>query len=136
MREGHYPTCFEVARVVPVFKVDDPTLFSNYRPVSVLPVLSQIFERVLYARLTDFLVKQNVVIPIQYGFRAGHSATMAITDMVKKVKKAWAEKSVALGVFIDLKKAFDTVDHTILLEKMKFYGVRGERAKLLESYLS
>ena len=77
-----------------MFKADDPTLFSNYRPVSVLPVLSQIFERVLYARLTDFLVKQNVVIPIQYGFRAGHSTTMAITDMVKKVKKAWAEKSV------------------------------------------
>ena len=136
MREGHYPTCFKVARVVPVFKVDDPTLFSNYRPVSVLPVLSQIFERILYARLTDFLVKQDVVIPNQYGFRAGHSTTMAITDMVEKVKKAWAEKSVALGDFIDLKKAFDTVDHTILLEKMKFYGVRGERAKLLESYLS
>ena len=136
MREGYYPSCFKVARVVPVFKAEDPTLFSNYRPVSVLPVLSQIFERVICARLANFFVEQDVIIPNQYGFRAGHSTTMAITDMVEKVRKAWGEKSVALGVFIDLKKAFDTVDHTILLEKLRYYGVRGETSKLLESYLS
>ena len=136
MREGHYPTGFKVSRVVPVFKAEDPTLFSNYRPVSILPVLSQIFERVIYARLSSFFEKHNVITPSQYGFRAGHSTTMAIQDMVEKVRGAWEEKKVALGVFIDLKKAFDTVDHEILLEKLNFYGVRGEAIKLLKSYLS
>ena len=96
MREGHFPECFKVARVVPVFKTEDPTLFSNYRPVSLLPVLSQIFERVLATRLTNFFEKHNVIIPGQYGFRTGHSTTMAILDMVEKIRGAWAEKSVAL----------------------------------------
>ena len=66
MRDGHYPACFKVARVVPVFKGEDPTVFSNYRPVSVLPVLSQLFEKVIQARLVGFLNRHRVVIPGQY----------------------------------------------------------------------
>ena len=77
IRGGLYPGCFKVARVVPVFKGEDPTEFANYRPVSVLPVLSQIFERVLRSRLVAFLDRQGVIIPGQYGFRAGHSTAMA-----------------------------------------------------------
>ena len=121
--------------MVPIFKSEDPTKFSNYRPVAVLPVLSQIFERVLKARLTEFLDKQGVIIPGQYGFRKGHSTSMAILDMVEKVRSAWAQKNKALGVFIGLKKAFDTVDHCILLSKLDHYGIRGNTLKLLESFL-
>ena len=135
MREGHYPECFKVAKVVPVFKAEDPTKFSNYRPVSVLPVLSQVFERILKLRLVQFFGKHQIIIPNQYGFRAGHSTAMAILDMVEKVRSAWAEKDAALGVFIDLKKAFDTVDHGLLLQKLDHYGIRNQTLKILESYL-
>ena len=93
MREGHYPSCFKIARVVPVFKSEDPTQFSNYRPVSVLPVLSQIFERVLKVRLVNFLENQKVIIPGQYGFRTAHSTDMAIIDMVKSEVSMGREES-------------------------------------------
>ena len=135
MREGYYPTCFKVARVVPVFKAEDPTEFSNYRPVSVLPVLSQVFEKVIRSRLVRFLDRNKVTIPGQYGFRSGHSTAMAILDMVEKIRGAWEKGNVALGVLIDLKKAFDTVDHSILLAKLDHYGVRGTAHKLMSSYL-
>ena len=122
LREGHYPACFKVARVVPVFKAEDPTEFSNYRPVSVLPILSQIFEKVIKTRLMNFLDRNKVIIPSQYGFRAGHSTAMALSDMVERIRGAWNRGNKALGIFLDLKKAFDTVDHEILLEKFSTMG--------------
>jgi hypothetical protein len=134
IRGGHYLAFFEVERVTPVFKSEDSTEFSNYRQISVLPVLSQVFERVLQVRLLEFLDVQGVINPGQYGFRAGHSTAMAVQDM-ERVRGAWNSKKAALGVFIDLKKAFDTVDHGILLAKLEHYGVRGNMLRLLGSYL-
>ena len=98
MREGHYPACFKVARVVPIFKGkgEDPTDFAGYRPVSVLPVLSQLFERVLQARLVGFVERQGVLTDGQYGFRSGHSMAMAVLDMVERVRGAWGRGGVAM----------------------------------------
>jgi hypothetical protein len=109
--------------------------FSNYQPISVLPVLSQVFERVLQVRLLEFLDMQGVINPGQYGFRAGYSTAMAVQDMVKRVRGAWNSKRAVLGAFIDLRKAFDTVGHRILLGKFEHYGVREEVLRLLGSYL-
>jgi hypothetical protein len=83
---GHYPAFFKEATITPVFKSKDPTEFSNYRTISVLPVLSKVFERVLQVRLLEFLDVQGVIIPGQYGFRGGHSTAMAVQDMVERVR--------------------------------------------------
>ena len=103
----------------------DPTEFSNYRLVSVLPVLMQLFERVLKVRLVEFLESHRVITMGRYGFRSGHSTAMAILDMVK-VTAAWGREDVALGVFIDLKKAFNMMDYGVLLSKLDHYRVRGK----------
>ena len=128
MREGYYPACFKVARVVPIFKGkgEDPTDYAGYRPVSVLPVLSQLFERVLQVRLVGFLGGHGVLAQGQYVFRAGHSTAMAVLDMVEKVRGAWGRRNAALGVFIDLKKAFNMVDHGLLLAKLEHCWLAGE----------
>ena len=99
-------------------------------------VISKIFERVIQVRLLGFLDKQGSFLKSQYGFRRGHSTYMAILDMVENIRKAWEDGEYCLGVFIDFKKAFDTVDHSILLGKLEHLGIRGLPLELIRSYLS
>jgi hypothetical protein len=134
-RGGHYPSFFKVARIRSLFKSEDLTEFSNYRPISVFLVLSQVFERVLQVKLLELLDLQSVINPGRYGFRAGHSTAMAVQNMVERVRDAWDSMRSTLEVFIDLKNAFDMVDHGIFLAKVEHYEVRGEVFGLLWSYL-
>ena len=109
---------------------------NNYRPISVLNTFSKVFERLMYDRLTAFLDKYNVLYQNQFGFRQGHSTHHALITLVDKITKSIDSGDIVIGVFLDLKNAFDTVNHKILLKKLYHYGIRGNLNKWFESYLA
>ena len=133
---GQYPDALKIAKVIPLFKKGENTLISNYRPISLLSLLNKIFEKLLYRRLYKFLVKHNVLYKYQFGFRRGYSTTMALIEVINNIKSAIDNNKFVCGIFLDLTKAFDTVDHQILLDKLDHYGVRGQTNDLFKSYLS
>ena len=107
----------KIAKIVPLFKAGDKELFSNYRPVSILPQLSKILERLFYVRLNKFIESNNRLSENQYGFRNNRSTAHAITELVENITDSIDAKKSTIGVFIDLKKAFDTIDHKLLTTK-------------------
>ncbi|CAH2097142.1 unnamed protein product [Euphydryas editha] len=125
LRLGTFPDSLKIAKVTPVYKAGSKTDPGNYRPISVLPVLSKIFERVIYNRLEQYLSSQNFIYERQYGFRPRSNTLSAMTDTITKIKQNIDKKHIAVGIFIDLKKAFDTVSHDILLNKLTKIGITG-----------
>ena len=104
----------------------DQTKIKNYRPISLLPGISKILEKIVYKRLFSFLNDNDILIPNQFGFRKNHSTDYAIIQLCDKIIEALTKKEHIIGVFMDLSKAFDTIDHKILTHKLKHYGVRGK----------
>ena len=133
---GVFPDQLKIAKVIPLFKSGDRRIINNYRPISVLPVFSKIIEKLMHKRLKNFLDKNDILTCCQFGFRRGHSTELAIINMIDKVTEALDRKNDCVGVFLDLSKAFDTIDHDILLRKLNLLGVRGVANKWFESYLS
>ena len=136
LKSGLYPDELKVAKVIPIYKNGDATKCTNYRPISILSLLNNIFEKLLYKRLYEYLEKFKILYQFQYGFRKGHSTIHALVELVDKIRNSIDNGEMTCGIFVDLSKAFDTVDHKILLHKLDHYGFRGKTNKLLESYLS
>ena len=134
--QGTFPESLKIARVIPIFKGENEQLVHNYRPISVLPFYSKIFENIVATHVIEFLEDNHVFYQYQFGFRKNHSISHAIIALVEKVSKALDTGKYVVGVFLDLKKAFDTIDHTILLEKLNSYGIRGNIYNWFKSYLT
>ena len=115
---GVFPDNLKVAKVIPVHKKGSKLDLTNYRPISLLSNIDKIFENFLYIRVQGFLDKNNVLYSQQYGFRKNYSTTQTLLDISQKIMGALDKGEYACGIFIDLQKAFDTVDHEILLEKL------------------
>ena len=113
LTHGYFPDQLKLAQVVPVFKSGDKLQIGNYRPVSILSTFSKIFEQVMYSRLTSFLEKHSILYNYQFGFRQKHSTNLALTLLVDKILKSWESGNLVVGLFLDLSKAFDTVNHKI-----------------------
>ena len=133
---GIVPSQLKIAKVIPVFKKGDPNCIENYRPITILSCFSKIFEKCVYTRTIKFLDKYNILTKSQFGFRSKHSTTHALLDFIDKVSNAIDDSKHTIGIFLDLSKAFDTIDHQILLNKLSFYGIRGIPLEWFRSYLS
>lgn len=136
MQTGVFPNSLKVARVSPIYKSGSKLEPGNYRPISVLPVMSKIYERVIYNRLEAHITSINFMYDKQYGFRPKSNTLSATIDLVTNIKLNIDKKQLVLGVFIDLKKAFDTVSHELLLKKLNDMGLTGAAYDMLKSYLS
>ena len=133
---GIVPNQLKIARVIPLFKSGEQDIFSNYRPVSILPALSNILERVMNNRHLTFLNAFKILSDNQYGFRKHQSTACALACLYDKISSAIENREHIVGIFIDLSKTFDIVDHHILTSKLEHYGVRGAAFRWFESYLS
>ena len=136
LNEGVFPSEVKIANVLPLYKADDPFLFNNYRPVSLLNVLSKVFEKVMYSRVSEFLETFKILDNFQFGFRKLHSSYMALLTLMDKLISSLEKKEYVIGIFLDFSKAFDTVDHMILLQKLSHSGIRGNALKWFTSNLS
>lgn len=135
-KDGVFPSSLKIAKVIPVFKKDDPQSINNYRPISILPVFSKVFESLFLIQLTNFFEKHNLLSENQFGFRAGKSTTDAVASLVDAIVGSVEDREYALGIFLDLSKAFDCVDHNFLLQTIESYGIRGVPHLWLSSYLT
>ena len=129
-----FPDALKIARVNPGYKSGPPDKIDNYRPIAALPLFSKFFEKLTLFRMDNFITGQNLLTPSQFGFRNGCSTTHAIVKLLSHIVQAYHRKQYSACFFLDLRKAFNTIDHKILLQKLEHYGFRGQCYRFLRSY--
>lgn len=133
--KGVFPTKLKASKVVPIFKKGSKSLMSNYRPISITSPFSKVLEKLMHSRLISFLDKFQILYEYQFGFRKHFSTTLALTDVVNMIQNETYNKNYVLAVFMDLQKAFDTLNLEILIEKLQYYGIRGVPLLWFKSFL-
>ena len=136
LMSGIVPSKLKIAKVIPIFKNGHREDMYNYRPISVLPCFSKIFEKIIANRLLSFLLKYNILYDHQFGFIPGKNTTHAILSLVDYLINSFEDNKLTCGIFLDISKAFDTIDHNILLSKLYKYGIRGNTLNWFKNYLS
>ena len=135
LTKGIVPDKLKTAKVVPIHKKGDRSQACNYRPISLLSVFDKLLERLMYDRLYSFLTKHTVLYKYQFGFRKKYSTALALIEVMDNIYSKLDEQHYVLGIYLDLQKAFDTVNHEILLHKLYNYGIRGVAYDWFKSYL-
>ena len=133
---GVFPSKLKLAKVIPLYKKGDKTSIENYRPISLLPCMSKVLEKIINIQLYDYFQSNHLLYKSQYGFRKHHSTEFASLELVDTIQQQLDLKLDPFAVFLDMSKAFDTLDHEILLQKFSFYGVQNTSLNLFKSYLS
>ena len=131
-----YPSKLKLAKVIALYKKKSHSVPSNYRPISLLNCFNKIFEKLIHVQMTNFIEKHKILYINQFGFRKYHSTTLALIDTVDFIRKHINNKEYVLGIFLDVEKAFDSIDHSVLLKKLAHYGFRGHVNSFLSSYLA
>ena len=138
INEGLYPQCLKISNCIPVFKGSplDPSCAVNYRPISILTVIDKTFERILHDQLSRYLEDHKLLPDFQYGYRKNHNTSQAILDFTEYINEQCSKKQITIAVFMDLSKAFDTVDKSILEYKLNELGLGKYSSLLINSYMS
>lgn len=136
LANGEFPNCLKISKLIPIFKAGDKTLIENYRPIALLPTLNKIFEEVMNIRLMKYLENTKQLNCRQFGFRKKHSTSDALIQLTDFHYNNLDNNNISTTVFFDLKKAFDTVNHKILITKLAHYGIRGIVNRWFQSFIS